>query len=73
MIDENIAPSGQVEQVDQPSIELTSSAAVPRESALRRLIDVLGIDGVAAMFFWVLILGLVVAVGGQLRFNLPVM
>lgn len=73
MIDENIAPSGQVEQVDQPSIELTSSAALPRESALRRLIDVLGIDGVAAMFFWVLILGVVVAVGGQLRFNLPVM
>ncbi|MBL9002809.1 MAG: phosphatase PAP2 family protein [Myxococcales bacterium] len=73
MIDENIAPSGQVEQVDQPSIELTSSPALPRESALRRLVDVLGIDGVAAMFFWVLILGLVVAVGGQLRFNLPVM
>ena len=44
-----------------------------RRPRQRRIIEVLGIDGFVALSFWVLILGMVVAVGGQLRFNLPVM
>ncbi|HNN92430.1 MAG TPA: hypothetical protein PKI03_09180, partial [Pseudomonadota bacterium] len=73
MIDENTAPPGEVEQIDHPPLALDDPPSAAAPSAVRRIIEVLGIDGFVALGFWVLILGMVVAVGGQLRFNLPVM
>lgn len=73
MIDENTAPPGEVEQIDHPPLVLEDPPSAAAPSAVRRIIEVLGIDGFVALSFWVLILGMVVAVGGQLRFNLPVM